>query len=146
MLLQFYGENKRYDQKDIAYFFCHSDDRAISHAFTLFSTQIQLCTATTELFQPGTECINGCKRWRTSFSTLISHFQRTKHLTLSREACVRFTACTQSFSTSSYHRNTCFSSSRTECEKAAPRGLDTSFFLLFFYEKPVFLLIFPLFY
>ena len=85
-------------------FFCHSDDTVIPHASTMFSTLIQLCTITTELFQSGTECINGCKRleqYETSFQ-LAPHiyFTFSTHKTLilaTRSVCAFHSLHTEFF-------------------------------------------------
>ena len=90
MLLQFCGENKRYALFDIAYFFCHGDDIAITHAHTIVFIVYLLSTSTSQMYIAGTECLRAATALeRSSILYTLLILLAQNYFTLRREASVR---------------------------------------------------------
>ena len=146
MLIQFCGENKRYALFDIAYFFCHGDDTAITHAHTIVFIQYTLCTSTSQMFCSSTECIIAANTGeRSSHAVYAADFTRTKLLHFETRSVCAYVARTQCFSNSHFTFECILSHPCTECKNVALGGVDTSVFSLFSTKKCVFLLFFDYF-
>ena len=145
MLLQFCGENKRYGLFDIAYFFCHGDDTAITHAHTIVFIVYLLSTSTSQMFCAGTECLRAATALERSSICIRYYFLRTKLLHFETRSVCAYAARTQCFSNSLFTFVYILSCPCTECKNVALGGVDTSFFSLFSTKKHAFFAVFWLF-
>ena len=148
MLLQFFGENKRYRLFDIAYFFFHGDDTATTHASTIVCIVYLPSTSTSQMFYAGTECIRLLQHRNEVPCVYATIFTAQNYFTLRREASVRMQPAHNVFLIPTLYLNVYFQA-HARSAKTWRLGASIQAFFRFFLLKNVlfccFLTIFALF-